>query len=95
MMVSKPNKKFPQNYSPFSLLSSLSKVPETIIVARLTTKTENRNIISEEQFEFKNSLSTTLQILGRVEHVTERLNQVTGVLLLNIAKSSAEYGMTD
>jgi hypothetical protein len=46
------------NYRPISLLTSFSKVFEEIIYERLLQHTEINNILVEEQFGFRPSVST-------------------------------------
>ncbi|GBN90814.1 putative RNA-directed DNA polymerase from transposon X-element [Araneus ventricosus] len=53
----------PQNYRPISLLSSLSKVYESVLLKRLNQLLNNNNIIISEQFGFRENLSTSYCVL--------------------------------
>jgi hypothetical protein len=69
IFIPKPEKdpKFPQNHRPISLLSSIGKVLEKIILTRLVRATNENQILPDEQFGFLPQHSTSDQII----HVTE------------------------
>jgi fructose-1,6-bisphosphatase/inositol monophosphatase family enzyme len=46
------------NYRPISLLTSFSKLFEKVIFNRLRDHVDNHNILAQEQYGFRNSLST-------------------------------------
>ncbi|GFV26814.1 RNA-directed DNA polymerase from mobile element jockey [Trichonephila clavipes] len=62
----------PQNYRPISLLSSLSKAYEFVILNRLNQHCLAKNIIISEQHGFVTKCSTVTQLL----RVTELFTQV-------------------
>lgn len=76
ILIKKPNK--PKNhttsYPPISLLSALSKIAEKVIHTRLTTAIEEHNAIPHQQFGFRNSHSTTQQIIRLTEHINDHMN---------------------
>ena len=55
----KGDPKQPENYRPITLLSSFGKLFTSIINKRLTSLSENRNIISWTQGGFRKKFSTT------------------------------------
>ena len=84
--IPKPGKDHsrPINYRPISLLSSLSKIFEQIIINRL-----NLDDIRDEQFGFRKNHSTVHQISRIAEHVTANFNMKknTGMVLLDVEKA--------
>ncbi|GBO38131.1 RNA-directed DNA polymerase from mobile element jockey [Araneus ventricosus] len=79
----------PASYRPISLLSSLSKIAEHIILNRLNKHLNDYNILCSEQFGFREKLSTTHQLLRVVEYITEGFSnkQKTGAVFLDIQKA--------
>lgn len=69
------NPQFPQNYRPISLLSSIAKVIERVILKRIQDECEDRNIIPNEQYGFRYSHSTEQQALRLTETIITRFNQ--------------------
>lgn len=81
--------KLPNSYRPISLLSALAKLFERVIYNRITTHTENNDIIHCKQFGFRKDHSTVHQI-KRVIHIVEQnkaARRSTGVVLLDIEKA--------
>lgn len=80
---------FPQNYRPISLLPTLGKIAEGVILKRLRTEVENLGATADEQFGFRARHSTTQQILRVVEFAAEGFNkkQSTGVIFLDVSKA--------
>ncbi|GFX98787.1 probable RNA-directed DNA polymerase from transposon BS [Trichonephila clavipes] len=78
----------PQNYRPISLLSSLSKAYEFVLLNRLNQHCIARNIIIPEQHGFVTQCSTVTQLLRVTEliHHGFQNNQATGILFVDIAK---------
>lgn len=64
-----------QNLRGISLLSGVSKVCEKVILSRTTTHFNNNNIIQNEQFGFRNNLSTTQALTRLIEDITVGLNK--------------------
>ncbi|GFU88623.1 probable RNA-directed DNA polymerase from transposon BS [Trichonephila clavipes] len=79
----------PQNYRPISLLSSLSKAYEFVILNRLNQHCLARNIIIPEQHGFVTKCSTVTQLLRVTElvHTGFQNLQATGMLFVDIAKA--------
>ncbi|GBM88192.1 putative RNA-directed DNA polymerase from transposon BS, partial [Araneus ventricosus] len=77
------------SYRPISLLPSISKIAEHLILSRLNDHLEENNILIPEQFGFRKNLSTTHQLLRVTEFIQEGLNnkQKTGAVLLDIQKA--------
>ncbi|GFT43336.1 RNA-directed DNA polymerase from mobile element jockey [Trichonephila clavipes] len=79
----------PQNYRPISLLSSLSKAYEFVILNRLNQHCLVRNIIISEQYGFVTKCSTVTQLLRvtKLVHTGFQNHQATGMLFVDIAKA--------
>ncbi|GFW24409.1 RNA-directed DNA polymerase from mobile element jockey [Trichonephila clavipes] len=79
----------PQNYRPISLLSSLSKAYEFVILNHLNQHCLARNIIIPEQHGFVTKCSTVTQLLRVTElvHTGFQNHQATGMLFVDIAKT--------
>ncbi|GFS76399.1 probable RNA-directed DNA polymerase from transposon BS [Trichonephila clavipes] len=79
----------PQNYRPISLLSSLSKAYEFVILNHLNQHCLARNIIIPEQHGFVTKCSTVTQLLRVTElvHTDFQNHQATGMLFVDIAKA--------
>ncbi|GFW97269.1 RNA-directed DNA polymerase from mobile element jockey [Trichonephila clavipes] len=79
----------PQNYRPISLLSSLSKAYEFVLLNRLNQHCIARNIIIPEQQGFVTQCSTVAQLLRVTEliHHGFQNNHATGMLFVDIAKA--------
>lgn len=77
IMIQKPNK--PGNsvasFRPISLLVIFSKIFEKIFLRRLSPVLENRNIIPEHQFGFRNKHGTPEQIHRIVNIITDALEK--------------------
>ncbi|CAD6232618.1 GSCOCG00006977001-RA-CDS, partial [Cotesia congregata] len=83
------NSLFPQSYRPISLLCTLSKILETIILKRIKIhETENKNLIAE-QFGFREHHATDLQLARIVNFITTKFNwnKSTAIVLLDIEKA--------
>ncbi|GFU89065.1 probable RNA-directed DNA polymerase from transposon BS [Trichonephila clavipes] len=89
--ILKPNSDYsnPQNYRPISLLSSLSKAYELVILNRLNQHCLARNIIITEQHGFVTKCSTVTQLLRVTElvHTGFQNHQATSMLYVDIAKT--------
>lgn len=81
--------KRPLSYRPISLLSSLGKILERVILKRLTKFAEETNILAKEQFGFRSEHSTTHQIQRVTKIVTHNRahRKSTGMVLLDIEKA--------
>jgi len=67
----------------------LGKVAEVIIPRRLKEQGEDLHVILDEQFGFRRTLSTELQVLRMTEYITEEFNrkEATGAVLLDVSKA--------
>ncbi|KAH1016999.1 hypothetical protein HUJ05_007737 [Dendroctonus ponderosae] len=79
----------PQNYRPISLLPTISKVAERVILLRLKDDVEPLNLLPPEQFGFRNKHSTELQLLRIVEQASHNADRglTTGMLLLDVERA--------
>jgi hypothetical protein len=89
--IPKPGKD-PSNssdYRPISLLSSISKVFERIILKRLNTFVSIQNVLPNHQFGFRAAHSTSHQLNRVVRHVENNRGQgqSTGMLFLDVEKA--------
>ncbi|GBN05578.1 RNA-directed DNA polymerase from mobile element jockey [Araneus ventricosus] len=77
------------SYRPISLLPSISKIAEHLILTRLNNHLNENNTLIPEQFGFRPKLSTTHQLIRVVEFITEGFsnNQKTGAVFLDIQKA--------
>ncbi|KAG5673197.1 hypothetical protein PVAND_003264 [Polypedilum vanderplanki] len=89
--IAKPGKKKndPTGYRPISLLSSVSKILERIILSRLETHIDNNNIIPDIQHGFRKNYSTTHQIHRVIKRARDALRrkESTGLIALDIEKA--------
>ncbi|GBN10506.1 putative RNA-directed DNA polymerase from transposon BS [Araneus ventricosus] len=89
--IPKPNQnlEMPQKYRPISLLSSLNKLYESLLLKRLNQFLDINHIIISEQFGSRKNLSTSHQLL----YVTVLIHdgfanfETTGALFLDVAKA--------
>ncbi|GBO14617.1 putative RNA-directed DNA polymerase from transposon BS [Araneus ventricosus] len=81
------NPRDPSSYRSISLLSSLSKIAEAVILKRLTEASEEQLI--PFQFGFRKNLSTVQQLLRITEVICEGMGEVwdTGAVFPKIAKA--------
>ena len=62
------------NYRPVSVLPTISKVLEKLMLTRVTKYLEKNKIIYEHQFGFQKNRSTTLAVLGLHARITKALD---------------------
>ncbi|GBO02649.1 RNA-directed DNA polymerase from mobile element jockey [Araneus ventricosus] len=81
------NPRDPSSYRPISLLSSLSKIAEAVILKRLAEATEDQLI--PFQFGFRKNLPTVQQLLRITEVIREGMDDGwdTGAVSLDIVKA--------
>jgi hypothetical protein len=79
----------PYSYRPISLLSSISKILERVILHRITQHIDENGIIPEQQCGFRAKRSTTYQINNVLNNARENLNQQksTGMIFLDVEKA--------
>ncbi|MGL5056694.1 MAG: RNA-directed DNA polymerase, partial [Fusobacteriaceae bacterium] len=72
-----------------SLLSSLSKILERIILNRINTHINNNNILPDEQCGFRRNRSTAHQLIRVLQTAKEKLNEKksTGIIFLDVEKA--------
>lgn len=78
-----------QNYRPISLLNSVGKIFEKMVLNRITKFADDNNLFNPNQFGFRNGHSTTHQALRVTNHIREnKLNRrSTGLVLLDVEKA--------
>jgi hypothetical protein len=69
------DRKNPANYRPISLLTSFSKIFETIISSRRNQHIYDNNIVADEQFGFRHQSSTTEASFTLYNEILEALNK--------------------
>lgn len=89
--IAKPGKN-PNNhdsYRPISLLSTLSKVTEKLILTRINTITQELQLPDKVQFGFKHGHNTTQQVTRLVTDIIQNFkkNKTTAMVLLDIEKA--------
>jgi hypothetical protein len=98
--VPKPGKDHsnPSNYRPISLLSSISKVFEKIIMKHLNGFISTVNILPNHQFGFRVAHSTSHQLRRVVQHVKAkrslRVLESMGMLLIDVEKARGSSPQT-
>lgn len=77
------------NYRPISLLNSLSKVLEKILVKRINDHLSTHDILSDDQFGFRNGHSTNHQLMRISKSIKKSLNkkESTGMLAYDVEKA--------
>lgn len=89
IMIPKPGKdpKIPINHRPISLLNTISKVFETLLLNRIKIYTMPQ--IRSEQFGFRPYHSTTLQLLNIIDElvINSNLKKKTAAVLLDVEKA--------
>lgn len=91
--IRKPGKppQSPSSYRPISLLSSLSKMLERVLLKRLNNHLTNNNIIPPQQHGFRLFHSTSTQLHRITSHIKSalsgRLSLSTGLVSLDIQKA--------
>lgn len=84
------NSSDPGNYRPISLLSSLSKLFERIILNRINNHLSDHQILLEEQYGFRSKHSTTHQLKRITQHIKDQyisFKSSTGMILLDVEKA--------
>lgn len=81
--------KIATNYRPISLLSTLGKTFERIILRRIKPPLIEGNVIRPDQYAYQPNLSSEIQLLRISEHLAHRmnLNQYTAAIFLDVEKA--------
>ena len=91
ILLPKPGKDplLAENYRPISLLSSIGKVLEKVVLIRLNEVVDEKAIIPDFQYGFRAAHSTTHQLLRVVEHIVNGFNnkKFTALLSLDVSKA--------
>lgn len=79
----------PNSYRPISLLTSLSKILEKVILRRIIDFSEHANIFQNEQFGFRQRHSTIHQLVRVTELISKGFNKKrsTAAVFLDIQKA--------
>lgn len=79
----------PSNYRPISLLSSISKLFERVLLNRINRFLEANPVIPNEQFGFKSGHSTNHQLVRLTQSVRSNIAQKksVGLVLLDVEKA--------
>ncbi|GFW46413.1 probable RNA-directed DNA polymerase from transposon X-element [Trichonephila clavipes] len=90
------SKNNPASYRPIFLLSTLSKITESIILTRLKNVININNIINPNQYGFTNKLSTLHPLLNLTEAISEgfQRKKSTGAVFLDIQKAFDRVWLT-
>lgn len=81
--------KKPENYRPISLLPTMSKVLERVLLPRIRQPLLDDHIIRPEQFAYQPYLSAELQLLRITEFITKNMNysRYTAAVFLDVEKA--------
>lgn len=84
--IRKPGKppQNPSSYRPISLLSSLSKILERVILRRLNAHLTSNNVIPDQQHGFRANHSTTTQLQRITSHIKTSLRQKLSIGLVSL-----------
>ena len=89
--ILKPDKpaKLVSSYRPIALTSTLDKIQERMILARLNWYLENQNLLTKEQAGFQQNRSTTYQLTKLTQGIKRAFNQQESVLAVFVDFSGA------
>ncbi|GFV45283.1 probable RNA-directed DNA polymerase from transposon BS [Trichonephila clavipes] len=88
--INKPGKDphLATSYRPISLLSTIGKLTESIILLRLKNFINSNNLLNPNQYGFTTKLSTLHPLLRLTEHISEGFRKKsTGAVFLDIQKA--------
>jgi len=76
-------------YRPISLLDTIGKLFEKILLARILHVVNERGLMRDEQFGFRPRHSTSLQLADLAERITRNFGEkkLTGAVFLDVAKT--------
>jgi hypothetical protein len=89
--ILKPGKgpTLPSSYRPRSVLHTVGKLSEKILLARVLREVNERGLLRDEQFRFRPRHSTTLQLARLAERVNSNFDErrITGAGFLFVAEA--------
>jgi len=89
--ILKPGKDpaLPSSYRPISLLDSMGKLFENILIARILHAVSERGLMQDEQFGFRPRHSTSLHLARLVKRITRNFGEkrLSGADFLDVAKA--------
>ena len=89
--ILKPGKDpaLPSSYRPISLLDTIGKLFEKILLTRILHEVNVRGLLRNEQFGFRPEHSTSLQLARLVERIIRNFDEkrLTGTVILDVAKA--------
>ena len=89
--IPKPGKdqKLPESYRPITLLPTVGKIFEKLILSRMLEFESDKQILINQQFGFRSKHSTTQQLLRVTEKISLRFNEnkSTALTLLDVEKA--------
>jgi hypothetical protein len=89
--ILKPGKDpaLPSSYRSISLLDTIGKVFEKILLSRILSEVSERGLLRDGQFAFRAKHSTSLQLARLVQRVSRNLGEkrLTGAVFLDVAKA--------
>ena len=79
----------PLSYRPISLLDTIGKLFEKILLTRILYEVGERGLLRDEQFAFRPSHSTSLQLARLVERITRKFGKrrLTCAVFLDVVKA--------
>jgi hypothetical protein len=79
----------PTSYRPISLLDTIGKVFEKILLARILHEVGERGLLRDEQFGFRPKHSTSMQLARLVDRIKRNFGEkrLTGAVFLDVAKA--------
>jgi hypothetical protein len=83
------------SYRPISLLDTIGKILEKILLARILHEVGEGGLLRDEQFGFRPRHSTSLQLARLVERITRNFGErrLTGAVFLDVAKAFDTVGI--
>jgi hypothetical protein len=89
--ILKPGKDpaLPSSYRPISLLDTIGRLFENILLARILHEVNVRGLMRDEQFGFRPKHRTSLQLVCLDERITRNFGEkrLTGAVFLDVAKA--------
>ena len=77
----------PSSYRPITLLDTIGKLFENILLVRILQVVKERGLLRDEQFRFRPKHGRSLQLARLVERITMNFGEkgLTGAVLLDVA----------